>query len=170
MQAISSDIYVTPAFNGEHCVGATYSYLNKETGLMQQDQDKNIDRINELLPGLLARPDKLSGRVGFRAVSGDRVPVVGAVPDITAFQQQYADLHHGRTNVEYENGKYLDGLYISAAHGSRGLCSSFLCAEIVASMIDGSPVPVGRDVLDHINPARFIIRYLRRGPKIKVPG
>ena len=161
--AVSHEAYVTPAIDGVHCAGATFSRSNRSPDMQQADQDENLERLDALLPGMFERPALLQGRTGFRAVSRDRVPVVGALPDAPAFERQYRELRHGRPNAVYEHGQYLPGLFISSAHGSRGLCSSFLSAELVASMIEGSPLPVGNAVAHHLSPARFLVRQLKRG-------
>jgi len=160
--ALSFDAYVTPEYNGKHYVGASYSLHEKAEGLLKDDQEENFSRLEKTLPGMFSRPEELNGRVGFRAVSTDRIPIVGAVPDEPAFKTLYKDLHHGKPAGHYKSGKYLSGLYVSAAHGSRGMCSCFLSAEIIASMVENSPLPIGKDVVDMINPARFLIRGLKR--------
>jgi tRNA 5-methylaminomethyl-2-thiouridine biosynthesis bifunctional protein len=54
------------------------------------------------------------------------------------------------------------GLYINAGHGSKGLVTCPLAAELLASLMSGEPLPVSRSVADALNPARFIIRNLIR--------
>lgn len=160
--ALSFDAYVTPTRNGVHYLGASYSATEKTEDLLQDDQDENYSRLEKVVPGMFSRPAKLNGRVGFRAVSIDRMPIVGAVPDEKAFKTLYKDLHHGKPAEQYERGKYRPGLYVSAAHGSRGMCSCFLSAEIIASMVENSPLPVSKEVVDVISPARDLIRELKR--------
>jgi tRNA 5-methylaminomethyl-2-thiouridine biosynthesis bifunctional protein len=91
------------------------------------------------------------------------MPIVGPVPDVTWFETEYGDLKHGRPAQNYASASYLQGLYISAAHGSRGMTSCFLAAEIVAAQIEMTPLPVDQSVIEAINPARFIIRRLKPG-------
>jgi len=160
--AISFDAYVTPEYNGSHYVGASYSLHEKSKELLEGDQEANLLRLEKNLPDVFSHPVELNGRVGFRAVSTDRLPIVGQIPDGPAFKSLYKDLHHGKPAEHYKSGQYLPGLYVSAAHGSRGMCSCFLSAEIIASMVENSPVPVGKEVLDMINPSRFLIREFRR--------
>ncbi len=165
---ISAERYVTPASDGVHVVGASYNPGDVSAELSITDQQHNIDKIDRLLPGLFRQQDELSGRVAFRAVSEDRVPVVGCVPDSDAFQSDYHDLQHGRQARQYPPGRYLPGLYLSTAHGSRGLASCFISGETVAAIICNDPVPVEKDILDYLNPARFIIRKLKRGLSLQV--
>jgi tRNA 5-methylaminomethyl-2-thiouridine biosynthesis bifunctional protein len=78
--------------------------------------------------------------VGFRCVSADRLPLIGAFPNAAA-----------------------PGLYGLIALGSRGLTWAALGAELVAGMIEGEPPPLESDLLDATDPGRFALRRLRRG-------
>ena len=159
---ISAQRYITPAHEGRHVVGASYTLDDDTLALSSGEQQANIDGINALVPGMLASSGEPAGRVSFRAVSTDRVPVAGCVPDLDAFNQDYHDLRHGKPARHYPAGRYLPGLYVTTAHGSRGLTSCFLSAELIASMACGDPMPVEKAVADYLNPARFIIRQLKR--------
>ena len=69
-------------------------------------------------------------------------------------------------NTKYSFTKkpdYLQGLYVNAGHGSRGLITCPLAGEILASMINGDPIPLPADILEALNPARFLVRDLSRG-------
>jgi tRNA 5-methylaminomethyl-2-thiouridine biosynthesis bifunctional protein len=160
---ISAERYITPAHDGRHIVGASYKLNDDSPGLSSLDHAENIDSINRLIPAVLEQHLEPEGRVAFRAVSKDRVPMVGCVPDKDRFEQDYRDLRHGRHSRHYPAGAYLKGLYLSTAHGSRGLASCFISGELIASMICAEPAPVEKQVVDYLNPARFIIRKLKRG-------
>ncbi len=160
--AISGERYITPAYAGRHVVGASYRRDDDAASLSAGEQKANIDAINQLVPDLLDEHCELAGRVASRAVSTDRVPIVGCVPDREAFEQDYRDLHHGKPASRYPNARYLPGLYLSTAHGSRGLSSCFISAELIAALVCDEPTPVDKTVVDYLNPARFIIRRLKR--------
>ena len=160
---ISAERYITPAHDGRHIVGASYKLNDDSPEMSSLDQVENINSINRLIPAVLEQQCEPAGRVAFRAVSKDRVPMVGCVPDKGIFEQDYRDLRHGRHARHYPAGAYLPGLYLSTAHGSRGLASCFISAEVIASMICAEPAPVEKEILDYLNPARFIIRRLKRG-------
>jgi tRNA 5-methylaminomethyl-2-thiouridine biosynthesis bifunctional protein len=160
---ISAERYITPAYEGRHIVGASYSLDDASMQLSADDHRRNIDSINRLTGAGLQVNDAQAGRVAFRAVSEDRVPMVGCVADRERFEQDYRDLHHGRRDRLYPAGTYLPGLYVSTAHGSRGLASCFISAEVIASIIGDEPAPVSRDIVDYLNPARFLVRKLKRG-------
>ncbi|MBT8129343.1 MAG: FAD-dependent 5-carboxymethylaminomethyl-2-thiouridine(34) oxidoreductase MnmC, partial [Gammaproteobacteria bacterium] len=159
---ISAERYITPAFEGRHIVGASYSLDDASMQMSADDHRRNIDSINRLTGAGLQLNDAKAGRVAFRAVSEDRVPMVGCVADRECFEVDYRDLHHGRRDRLYPAGTYLPGLYVSTAHGSRGLASCFISAEIIASIIGAEPSPVGKDIVDYLNPARFLVRKLKR--------
>jgi tRNA 5-methylaminomethyl-2-thiouridine biosynthesis bifunctional protein len=164
---ISADRYITPADKGWHVVGASYNLDDESVALSSTDQQENINRINQMIPGMFSQQTELAGRVSFRAVSEDRVPVVGCVPDADAFESDYHDLRHGKQAAHYPPATCLPGMYVTTAHGSRGLASCFISGEIIASLVCNEPVPVARDILDYLNPARFIIRRLKRGRSVR---
>ncbi|MCP1363582.1 bifunctional tRNA (5-methylaminomethyl-2-thiouridine)(34)-methyltransferase MnmD/FAD-dependent 5-carboxymethylaminomethyl-2-thiouridine(34) oxidoreductase MnmC, partial [Halomonas sp. BBD45] len=60
-------------------------------------------------------------------------------------------------------GQHHPGLWISAGHGSRGLASAPLCAELLASRICAEPLPLERELVDHLHPGRRLIADLVRG-------
>ncbi len=159
---ISFEHYVTPEHDGRHVTGASYEPDSTEPALNATAQAGNIAKLDEFLPGIFDEPEGLCGRAAFRAVSDDRAPVSGAMPDVDAFNRDYADLRHGRTGRLYPPARHLPELYVSSGHGSRGLVSCFVCADVVAAMINDEPLPLEKDLLDYINPARFLIRKLKR--------
>jgi tRNA 5-methylaminomethyl-2-thiouridine biosynthesis bifunctional protein len=54
----------------------------------------------------------------------------------------------------------MDGLYINAGHGAKGLVNAPICAEIVASLINGDPLPVSKSLAGALNPNRFLLREM----------
>ena len=138
--AVCRDGYVTPAIDAMHCIGASFNedVLDPET--RSEDHVANLQRLEAMLPGFGdgVAPEMLSGRVAFRAMSFDRLPVLGALPDM-----QSQDATGG------------DGLFACLALGSRGMTWAALAAEIVASGITGEPIPVEASMLKALDPARF---------------
>lgn len=161
-QTLNADVHITSAINGKHYLGATYVKGCTRLDVCLEDNRKLLVALDKIYPGVFNESDVCEAWVGFRAVSKDRVPIVGAVPDEGFFKQNYADICHGNIKKVYPAAGYLTGLYISAAHGSRGFTSSFLSAEIVAAQLQGEPSPVCRTVLDYLNPSRFIVNDLKR--------
>jgi tRNA 5-methylaminomethyl-2-thiouridine biosynthesis bifunctional protein len=106
-------------------LGASYEATDAPPLKPLEINKLNRDRLKSLLPSHPKLLDSAfeSGAVqawqGVRCVSQDRLPRVGAV-----------------------SPKVLPGLWVSTAMGSRGLTSSFLCAELLAAQLMGEPWPV----------------------------
>ena len=182
---ICHDGYIAPSVDGEHCIGATYHVGpgNKAgsagtinpADLHPADHGDNLQKLRLALSGAhWIEPDTLEtlgGWVGFRAASPDYLPLVGPVPDLPAFCEEHARPNSlsnlgARDNARQrlpQGGSYLEGLYLSAGHGSRGLTSTPLAAELIASQICGESCPVGEDLARALAPARFPLRDLARG-------
>lgn len=165
--ALCHEGYIAPARTQWHCIGATFDLNDGETAPRPGDNRINLSRLANAVPawrdaldGLEA--DTLDARVGFRCASADHLPVVGPAPDLAGFLREFGAL---RTNARLDipvAGPHLPGLYISAAHGSRGLTSTPLAAELLASLICAEPPPLSRSLCRALSPARFIIRDLSR--------
>lgn len=147
--------YLTPAVDGMHCLGASYAYDGGEE-LREAEHAGNLARLERILPGAgdTLDPASLQGRVGFRAATPDRLPLVGALADAQA------PLPHG---IQLKDMPRRQGLYGLLGLGSRGLVWASLAAEILASQLNGDPAPVENDLSNAIDPARFLLRAHRRG-------
>ena len=152
--------YMIPAIQGRHCIGATFLPDDESSELRQSEHRENLESLKRYVPEGFLSEENLSGRVAFRAGSPDRRPMVGMIPDYQAFKADYHDLHHGKYWVSYPQGKYMSGLYISVGHGSRGLVSTPLAGELLASLITGAPLPLEKNLVDALNPARVVIRRM----------
>lgn len=150
--------YVTRPANGICCVGASYDF-DCDTQLRQASQDENLSRLKQVLPQ--ADVDvALAGRVGFRCVSPDRLPLVGALPD--------ASLPVAGSRLR--DVPRLPGLYGLLAYGSRGIVWAPFAAELLASMLEGEPLPIERELAEALDPARFALKAYRRGGAEAAPG
>lgn len=159
--------YISPARNGMHCMGATFTLRDSGTELRAQDHRHNLERLATAIPSWregLEQLDvtKLDGRVGFRCASPDYLPIAGPVPDRNQFLQTYGGLRKNARHSIPLRGPYVPGLYVNTAHGSRGLSSAPLVAEWLASDICCEPRPLSRELSRALSPARFLIRDLSR--------
>lgn len=159
--------YIAPARNGEHCIGASFGPGDSETGERPSEHTGNIAALEKAIPHLAhdlaaISNSTLSGKVRFRCASNDYLPVVGQVPDIHKFCHSFAALRKDARQHVPNSGDYLPGLFVSTAHGSRGLTSTPLAAEQLASVMCNEPSPLSRKLTRAISPARFIIRDLSR--------
>jgi tRNA 5-methylaminomethyl-2-thiouridine biosynthesis bifunctional protein len=124
---------VLPPVEGVCVVGASYD-IDDDDPLPREDSDAgNLERLRNIIPAPVSSA-RLQSRVAFRAVTRDRLPVAG---------------------------KITEGLHGAFAYGSRGLLWAALAAEIVASELEGEPLPVEGKLADALHPARFARRALR---------
>ncbi|MEW6372521.1 MAG: FAD-dependent 5-carboxymethylaminomethyl-2-thiouridine(34) oxidoreductase MnmC [Pseudomonadota bacterium] len=155
------EAYLTPAANGVACAGATYD-LDADPGLRAASQQENIERLQALVsnPGAGAGAP-LQGRVGFRCVAPDRLPLVGALPDFEAA---------GSTERLRDVPRHA-GLYGLLGYASRGLIWAPLCAELLAARLENEPLPLETSLVDALDPARFVLRARRtsRAPQLLMP-
>jgi tRNA 5-methylaminomethyl-2-thiouridine biosynthesis bifunctional protein len=161
------DGYIAPSRQGLHTIGATFSVRDMELELRNEDHRYNLDTLSGALPSCSEElsalaPEALNGRVGFRCASIDYLPLIGPLPDRAAFLQRFGALRkNARSNIA-SAGDYMPGLYLNTGHGSRGLTSTPLAAELLASLICGEPLPLSRELYRAVAPARFLIRELSR--------
>ncbi len=162
---ICSEGYIAPARNGQHCTGATFNLKEESRELRGQDHLTNLENLREPLPGLMddwknLDVNSLDGRVAFRCTLPDYLPAVGPVADEVATLHSFAPLRKNARAFIQETGKYLPGLYLNIGHGSRGLAYTPLCAEILAAHVNQEPQAVASELVNALNPARFLIRDL----------
>jgi tRNA 5-methylaminomethyl-2-thiouridine biosynthesis bifunctional protein len=143
--------YVTPPHDGLCCVGATYD-MDTESSLRAASQQENLGRLAQVLPQAIVPPLELAGRVGFRCVAPDRLPLVGALPD------------PGRAiaGSRLRDVPRLPGLYGLLGYASRGLIWAGLAAELLASQLEGEPLPVEAELAAALDPGRFALKAFRQ--------
>lgn len=147
------EAYLTPAANGIACAGATYD-LDADPRLRAASQQENLERLRALVSDPAAGTGApLRGRVGFRCVAPDRLPLVGALPDFEAA---------GSTERLREVPRH-PGVYSLLGYASRGLIWAPLCAELLASRLENEPLPLEANLADALDPARFVLRARRTG-------
>ncbi|MCE8033097.1 bifunctional tRNA (5-methylaminomethyl-2-thiouridine)(34)-methyltransferase MnmD/FAD-dependent 5-carboxymethylaminomethyl-2-thiouridine(34) oxidoreductase MnmC [Billgrantia tianxiuensis] len=164
--------YVPPAAEGVLNFGATFAPGDTDLAEREADHAANLAELERGLPHFVAAlreagadltPTRLTARTGVRAASPDKSPYCGSVPDAEAWRRDYAALAKDASRVPDVAGGHHPGLWISAAHGSRGMASAPLCAELLASRMCDEPLPLEWPLVDHLHPGRRIIRDLVQG-------
>ncbi len=147
--------FVLPPVDGTAIAGATYDFDDEDTAPRAASHAANLERLERILPGISAGLDaaSLQGRVGFRAVARDRLPLIGALP---CEQSEPRRKNPGLADLVRK-----PGLYGAFAYGSRGLLWAGLGAELIASLIEGEPLPLEARLADAVDPARFLLRAMR---------
>ena len=129
---VSGNGYIAPRLDGGHGIGASYQHDDPDAALRIEDHRANLARAESMLPGFTHgfEPAGLAGWVGFRATVPDRLPIFGETSEA--------------------------GLYIASGLGSRGLLWAPLGAELLASALEGEPLPLPRDLAGAVSPRRFL--------------
>ncbi len=128
---VLGDGYAAPGGSSQGCwVGATYEYRPWAAG---RATTANAQRFRKLFGRSPAAPVGVFR--GTRAVTSDRMPVIGRVDGDT---------------------------YVTAGHGSNGTTSAALAGEWISSLIAGECLPVTREVEAVCRVERFRERQLRR--------
>jgi tRNA 5-methylaminomethyl-2-thiouridine biosynthesis bifunctional protein len=126
---------VLPPVEGVCVVGASYDIDDEDANSRAESDAGNLQRLAHIL-GANVRSAGLGSRVGFRTVTPDRLPVVG--------------------RIEGE-------VYGAFGYGSRGLIWALLAAELIASELEGEPLPAEGKLIEAMSPLRFTRRAAARG-------
>ncbi|KAF1035169.1 MAG: tRNA 5-methylaminomethyl-2-thiouridine biosynthesis bifunctional protein MnmC [Herbaspirillum frisingense] len=152
--ALCGDGYLTRPYAGRICMGASYD-RDDDPALRAASHAENLGRLQHMLPDIGARYSlpaaddaELQGRVGFRCIAPDRLPLAGALPDLGAAS--------GATRLDTVPRH--PGLYGLLGYASRGLIWAPLMAELLAATLEREPLPLPRDLLAAVDPARFVLK------------
>lgn len=160
---ICADAYVTPAHDSRIVLGATFITNDNNTDIRPSEHDDNIKKLKKMIPDFTVNDiSKLDGRAGVRAVSSDRMPIVGPVANKALFDEHFKKTALGSTRELYSIPDYYKGLYLVCGFGSRGLAWIPLCTEVLASEINQEPVPLNRSLLNSIHPNRILMKILTK--------
>jgi tRNA 5-methylaminomethyl-2-thiouridine biosynthesis bifunctional protein len=121
---------VLPPVDGACMVGASFDIDDADPAPRADSDAGNLERLAKIIP-LASRPKAVGGRVAFRSVTPDRLPVVGQLGE---------------------------RVYGAFAYGSRGLVWAALAAELIASQLEGEPLPLEGKLVDALSPQRFRMR------------
>nr|WP_232316416.1 FAD-dependent 5-carboxymethylaminomethyl-2-thiouridine(34) oxidoreductase MnmC [Candidatus Burkholderia verschuerenii] len=120
---VIGDGYAVPLGERGTLIGATYDIDSTDREIRDAGHAENIERVARMLPDIaLAQTSVRAGRVAFRCVTSDRMPMIG----------QFADEAAARRDAQRLSGAWpldlprLPGLYGAFAFGSRGLVWSML--------------------------------------------
>jgi len=125
---------ILPPVQGICVAGASFDIDDADPEPRASSQEGNLERLARILPLQRIEMRSVEGRVGFRAVARDRLPLAGRI-----------DEHR----------------YALLALGSRGLVWAPLAAELIASQLEGEPLPVEGKLADALDPLRFTRRARR---------
>lgn len=169
---ICGEGYLCPPINSWHHFGATFDLTNTDDKTYPADNLKNIASIQKWLPSWLpettdaiklTNEKKLTANVGLRCTTPDYMPIIGRVPDYDEMLERFAGLRKDAKSCKDVYGSYYPNLFMNIGHGSKGLVTTPIAAELISALITGSPNPFDTNQSTTVDPARFIIRRLKQG-------
>ena len=164
--------YIAPARAGLHCLGASFKFNADHLDISAQEHGENLEMLDQAAPSLYRAlgaasldTQQMKGRAAYRTTSPDYMPIVGPVAHHQAFMESYRDLTRDASLQLTAPTPWVPGLYINAAHGSRGMVSAPISGEILAAYINNAPAPLAKPLMDTMHPNRFWVRELSRGKR-----
>lgn len=126
--------YFTPAFeDGVHVVGATFQRWLNHSDILEEDDRDNLNKLAAVVPGLVSGLEIVGQRASVRTTTKDHFPVVGRVDG-------------------------LENVYVSCGHGSHGILSSLMGAQLLCDMICDAPRSLPRPTIEALSLSRFTQR------------
>ena len=120
--------YIAPVHGDLFSLGASFEKNNDIPALSEQDDADNIAAAQIHVP--IASHTITGHWAQIRTASHDRFPIIGKIPQ---FEQ----------------------VYFTGALGSHGIQFGLLHGEILACLLTGAPLPIGRDALQSLSINRF---------------
>lgn len=154
-------------------MGSTYERGADNCIVESAAHERNAQSLQEMhLPAAAAlraaaADGALLGWAQVRCASLDRLPLVGAAPDVAALGAHMAAAGSRRGRVPMADTPRLSGLYLLTALGSRGLTLAHWSASLLAAKMNGEAAPLApadQDLEQALDPARFAWKIARRQP------
>ncbi len=162
---LCSDGYLSPPAVSQqaHCLGASFANIDTpsiaamDLTPTQQDHVANLSKLNNISTALYQdlQSNIIGGRVSYRCTTSDYWPLVGELINSAALKAKPV-----RPSAPSTTLPWISGLYINAAHGSKGFTSAPLCAKILAAMIHHEQLPLSPELACLLNPNRFLLREM----------
>jgi len=166
---IGHEGYLTPAsvITSQLTFGASFDRNIDKAEIDVDTDQKNLNQLNKYLPELADSFTEIdSGHIAIRMTTPDRFPYVGGLADTEFYNKNYHDLHQGKQYKAYPNAEYIEGLFVLAGLGSRGLTTSGLCAKVLSDILGNDSVDEkshrNQSIQENCHPARYIVKDLKR--------
>lgn len=161
---LSFEGYLTPLVHGQHILGASFRHDN-DLKIRESDHLQSLTYLRTVAPEL---SDALAHApwhawCAMRTTSLDHLPLIGAVPTKGEWLRVYERVKFGDFRArQYPDCPYYQNLYMSLAHGSKGVISSFYAGKILTDLIMQRDLNISNQVWQALHPARFWLRALKR--------
>lgn len=158
--SISSDLNHATAL---HCLGATFANLAitkdspAEMAVTEDDHQANLQKLANISEPLHTemKNNIVNGRTSLRCTTSDYWPLAGQLLDAETIKARPP-----RPGADVNTLPWINGLYLNIAHGSKGFTTAPLCAELIASMICKTSLPLPEELAGLLNPNRFLLKAM----------
>ena len=157
--------YVSPSHDRKINFGASYRLGSDSEQVLPEEHKGNLEKLSEHFPSVSGQVQSLAldtqtpdGRTSVRCTSPDYTPIVGPVCKQAEFLTDFSQLKKSKKWRFFHGAQFHEGLYVNVAHGSRGLSSAPLCAELIAAMLNQEPWPLPQEQADILSPNRFLVK------------
>jgi tRNA 5-methylaminomethyl-2-thiouridine biosynthesis bifunctional protein len=143
--------------DGRLLCGARLRSQDEDESLRQEDHRWNLDRLSVLTGLRPAEGARVDGRTSSRLQTPDRLPLIGPVP-----------LTPPAAEGRQDQVRFIPrhpGLWVTGALGSRGLIWAPLAAQMLTAWVEGTPMPLQADLVDALDPARWLVRQARQSSR-----
>lgn len=156
--------YMAPSKLGLTCLGATYNLNDANENVRASDHQTNLSHLSDFGPAWedINHDAVVQGRVGFRCTTPDYLPMVGQLPITGAFIEAFQPMVKNARHIPAITAPQLPNLWLNIGHGSRGLASAPLCAQLLAAQITCGALPLSAAIQEALWPGRFLLRDMQR--------
>lgn len=154
--------YLTPSTGDIHMLGALYRHNDRSVEPLASDTEAIFSDAQAMFPSLSLSTHGAIPRVCFRTSTPDRIPYIGRLPNFAEMRKKAAQYRSGTNLKKHLSIEWLEGIYVSVGHGSRGLLSCPLGAEIIARTIVAEELGELSLVSDIVSPARLPKRLIAK--------
>ena len=154
---ICSNHSLSPAVSGLHTTGTSYAANDANPNLSETDTLQNLNALRKISPELFAslQLSDVLGRVAWRSATLDYMPLAGQIVD-----DEQLRANPPRYNANPADLPWLQGLYVNAGHGSKGMITAPLCGELIACLATDIALPLAAKLASSLNPSRFLLKEL----------
>lgn len=146
---VSGEGYIAPSIeqNGDcwTTFGATFERHGEVSAPTGKEHRENIAMLEQNSERLAANlglnaimsklPETLEGRVALRASAPGSLPIVGPIAQYDEFMARFASIRLDAKRIPEAKVPWEYGLYLSTAHGARGMITAPLAGKMLINMI-----------------------------------
>lgn len=159
--------YVTPEFQKQHVLGATFQPGRNDSSPCHEDQLANQAALLEAVPSLAqymasSQVGSWRARASVRWQTPDYLPLVGWLPWPSDYEGYLRDRVPSRP-LSASAIESLPKIGVSVGHGSKGFSQAWLAADLLCQALTQSAQPYLSEVQERLRPDRFLLKAWKRG-------